>query len=797
MSQKKRERSDSSPSPAATDPASIRNIAVVGHTGVGKTTLIEELLAATGTIAKAGAVADGNTVCDHDPSAIARQRSVSLACAPLHVDGVKVNLLDTPGYPDFVGELRAGLRGADAALFVVSAVNGLDMATQQLWEECAAVNMPRAIALTRLDHPQADFDETVALCRRMFTDDIMPLYLPLLDDDGAKVAGLIGLISRRIYDYSDGHPPRSSDPEPVHLEAITEARDALVEAIIAESEDESLMDRYLAGERIDASSLIDDLETAVARGTFHPVIPVNATTGVGLDAIVEVMTRAFPAPLDAQLPTVTTIDGEAAAPLTCDPDGPLAAEVIKTTVDPYMGRVSLVRVFSGTLRPDTHVHISGHGLTARGHPDHDAHERISHLYTPLGAELHETGHCLAGDICAVTKSGTAETGDTISAKDTPLLLRPWSMPEPQLPVAVVTATSADEDALAKNLNRLVAADPTLRLEHNAETRQTVLWCMGESHADVTLDRLRTGSIHVDTEPVRVPLRQTFTRPAEGTGRHVKQSGGHGQYGVCRIEVEPLPRGAGFTFTSRIVGGAISAQFVASVEKGIRSQMQRGLVNDHPVIDIGVTVTDGKTHPVDSSDAAFQAAGASALRDAAENGGITLLEPVDHVAITVADGYVGTVMSDLATRRGRVLGTETDEYDRAVIRAEVPASELLRYAIELRSMTAGSGWFRRQFLRYEPMPPKLAEAAMAGLARFRQLRDAGVGRAVTIGIDQDLVDHSITVVINGLQIRFTVAIGVDQVRGRPVGVLGHFNRVQLAVAVYVHPVDLFIAHCQPL
>lgn len=407
---------------------------------------------------------------------------------------------------------------------------------------------------------------------------------------------------------------------------------------------------------------------------------------------------------------MTGVDGTPRPPLACDPDGPLVAEVVKTTIDRHVGRVSLVRVFSGTLRPEQTVHVSGHGLAERGHPDHDADERVGHIYTPLGAALREVSACVAGDICAITKSGSAETGDTISAKDEPLLVAPWEMPEPLLPVAIVARSRSDEDALARNLARLVAGDPTLRLERNAETHQLVLWCMGEAHADVVLDRLRAGGVDLDTEPVRVALRETFTTSAKGHGRHVKQSGGHGQYAVCDIEVEPLPRGAGFEFVDRVVGGAVPHNYIPSVEKGVRAQMERGLVAGYPVVDLRVTLFDGKAHSVDSSDAAFQTAGALALRDAAEKGQPTLLEPIDEVTIRVPDPSVGAVMGDLSGRRGRVLGTEPDPdgEGRTLVRAEVPATELLRYAVELRSMTSGTGTFRRSFVRYDPMPPHLAD-----------------------------------------------------------------------------------------
>ncbi|MEV6801468.1 elongation factor G-like protein EF-G2 [Micromonospora rifamycinica] len=705
MAQKNQEKGSTGGLPAATTPDRVRNVVLVGHSGAGKTTLVEALLAASGTIDRAGSVTAGTTVGDHDPAAVRQQRSVALSCAPLEHAGVRVNLLDTPGYGDFVGELRAGLRAADAALFVVSAVDGMDAATAALWEECAAVDLPRAVAVARLDHPRADFDEAVALCQRVFGDNVLPLHLPMLGDDGESVAGLLALVTRRVHDYSAGLPATVREPDPQHLPAIAESRGELIEGIIAESEDETLMDRYLDGAEIETGVLVDDLEKAVARGHFYPVLPVCAATGVGLDVLLDALVSAFPPPLARPLPAVTGPDGSPRPPLAGDPDGPLVAEVVRTTVDRHLGRICLVRVFSGTLRPEQTVHVSGHGRADRGHPDHDTDERIGHVYRPLGAALREVAGCAAGDICAITRVGGAETGDTVSAKDDPLLIAPWEMPEPLLPVAVAARRPGDADALARSLDRLIVGDPTLRLERNPQTHQLVLWCMGEAHADVVLDRLRAGGAELDTEPVRVPLRETFTLAATGHGRHVKQSGGHGQYAVCDIEVEPLPRGGGFEFVDRVVGGAVPHHFVPAVEKGVRAQLARGPLAGQPVVDVRVTLVDGRAHSVDSSDAAFQAAGALALRDAAERGGPALLEPVDTVVVRVADSAVGAVLGDLSGRRGRVLGTESDPdaEGRTLIRAEVPALELLRYAVELRSLTAGTGTFRRTFSHYTPTP----------------------------------------------------------------------------------------------
>jgi elongation factor G len=710
MAQKNQEKGVTGPAPVVKEPGRVRNVVLVGHSGAGKTTLVESLLAATGTIARAGSVTEGTTVGDHDPAAVRQQRSVALSAVALMHDEIKVNLLDTPGYADFVGEVRAGLRAADAALFVVSAVDGVDEATAALWEECAAVGLPRAVAVSRLDHQRADLDETLAACRRAFGDNVLPLYLPLHSDDGESVVGLLGLIGQRVYDYTDGHPASVRDPDPEHLSVIEPARNELIEGIIAESEDETLMERYLGGETIEESVLVEDLETAVARGAFHPVVPVCGPTQVGLDALLEVLTRAFPTAGEHPPPPVTGLDGSPREPLTADPAGPLAAQVVKTTIDPYVGRVSLIRVFSGTLRPDSTVHIAGHGMAGRGRADHDSDERVAHLYSPLGASQREVPVCVAGDICAITKSSSAETGDTISAKDDPLLVAPWEMPEPLLPVAIVAKSRADEDALAKNLSRLVAGDPTMRLERNPETRQQVLWCMGEAHADVVLERLRTGGAEVATEPVRVALRETFSVTSTGHGRHVKQSGGHGQYGVCDIRVEPLERGAGYEFASEVVGGAVPTNYIPSVDKGVRAQMERGLVAGYPVVDVKVVVFDGKAHSVDSSDAAFQTAGGLALKEAAAAGQMVLLEPVDEVTIRIPDTYVGAVMGDLSGRRGRVQGTEQDPAggDKTLVKAEVPATELVRYAVELRAMTSGAGTFSRRFVRYDPMPSHLAE-----------------------------------------------------------------------------------------
>jgi elongation factor G len=693
--------------PAAGQHSSVRNVVLVGHSGAGKTTLVEALLVATGTIQRAGRVEDGTTVSDFDEVEIRQQRSVNLTLAPLTHAGIKVNLLDTPGYADFTGDLRAGLRAADAALFAVPATEGVDGLARMLWEECAAVGMPRAVVITKIDHQRADFDQALAACRAAFGDSVAPLYLPVSDAKG-EVSGLIGLLSGRLFDYSGG-TRTEGDPDPADAGRVEELRGSLIEGIIQESEDESLMDAYLGGEEIDPKSLIEDLEKAVARGSFYPVLAASSPHGIGMAELLEVVTQAFPAPGERPLPAITTLDGKPVTGLGSDPDGPLLAEVVKTTADPYVGRVSLVRVFSGTLRPDVAIHVSGHGLAERGHADHDADERVGALTSPLGKQQRPVSACPAGDICAVAKLTSAETGDTLSSKEQPLLMEPWSMPEPLLPVAITAKSKADEDKLSQALGRLVAEDPTLRLENNPETRQLVLWCMGEAHADLLLDRLSSRyGVAVEKTELRVALRETVGGKAQGLGRNVKQTGGHGEFGIAHIEVEPLPSGSGFEFVDKIVGGVVPRQFIPSVEKGVRAQLEQGVAAGYPMVDVRVTLYDGKAHSVDSSDMAFQKAGRAALRDAAEKAKVLLLEPVDELSVLVDDDYVGAVMSDLSSRRGRVLGTEPVAGGRTLVKAEVPELELTRYAIDLRSMSHGTGSFTRSYLRYEPLPAHQAE-----------------------------------------------------------------------------------------
>ncbi|WP_076258791.1 elongation factor G-like protein EF-G2 [Intrasporangium flavum] len=685
-------RSDLPAAPSPASPQDIRNVVLVGPGGAGKTALFEALLAARVPGQRTG----GPGTTDH-------VRTTTLTTASFDSGGVALNLLDTPGYPDFVGELRAGLRAADAAVFVVSGADDIDRPVSLLWRECAAVGMPRAVVVTHLDQPRADFATTVETCRRTFGD-ARATHWPVLE--GGVVTGVVGLLTGET---SDEHE---------------EARSALIESVIEESEDATLLDRYLEGETLDTASLLADLRTAVELGSFFPILPVSPLTGAGVEELLGIIERAFPDPTVHPLPMVTSPAGGQVSGVTCDPDAPLVAEVVRTTTDPYVGRLSLVRIFSGTLRVDDTVHVSGHlgdfvGHDVAGHPAHDDDERVGPLASPFGDAHRPRGNAIAGELVLVSKLTRAETSDTLSSPDRPAVVAPWLLPEPQLPVAIRAATKSDEDKLAGALQRIVAEDVTVRLDHSAETDQVVLWTMGQAHVDDLIGRLadRYG-VTVEAEPYRTALRETFVRTCSVQGRHVKQSGGHGQYAVCSIRIEPLPRGSGFEFVDKVVGGSVPRQFIPSVEKGARHQLEKGLLTGHPVVDVRVTLVDGKAHSVDSSDVAFQTAAALALKEAANESTMALLEPIDRVDITIADEYLGAVMSDLRGRRGQVLGTEPadavgDDGGWTVVHAEVPAAELSRYPIDLRSVSHGTGSFTREPARHDLLPADKAKDLLRG------------------------------------------------------------------------------------
>ena len=693
--------------PVVTDTTRIRNVVLVGPSGAGKSRLFDHVVDAL--------------VPGHAPRG-QTEPTTGLRAATLANGSVVMTLVDAPGNPDFVGEVRAGLRAADAALFVVSAADGADAQSRALWHECAVVGMPRAVVITQLDARDADYLATLEDCRAHFGPGIQPLGVPVPGDQGA-VTSIADLLLGEIHDYSGGR--RSVRPAgPEHAEVFDAHRPELIEGIIEESEDSGLMDRYLEGEQLDFETLEKDLLTAIAHGTFHPVLPVSAETGAGVGVLLHLVEAAFPHPGLHPLPSVTPIGGGAAVEVSADPDGPLVAEVVHTRSDAYVGHLSLVRVFSGTLRADRPVHVSGHlellGVpTGEGHAAHDDDVRPGAIAAPFDGELLTKTQAVAGEVVVVTKLATAQTSDSLSDPDRPLLVTPWALPEALLPAAVAATSRADEDKMPVAFRELACGGPALRTEHTPGTGQVVLWTTGPAHLDLVLHRLRSRyNVDVERVPVKVAMKETAVTRAEAQGRHVKQSGGHGQFAVCHLVMEPLPRGSGVQFEEVVVGGAVPRQFIGSVEKGVHSQLEKGLLAGWPVVDVKVTLTDGKAHSVDSSDVAFQTAAGLALRELASPSTVCLLEPIDTVHVTVDDEFLGAVMTDIGTRRGQIIGSAPadDEEGRSVLEAAVPQLELLDYAIALRSLAHGTGTFHREPRGYEVLPERLAREHVEAAAR---------------------------------------------------------------------------------
>ena len=675
-------------------PDDVRNVVLIGNAGSGKTSLFEQLLRAR--------------VAGYRGEKDDAERLSQLYLASLVTGSTMVNLLDAPGHPDFVSELRAGIRAADAAIFVLSASDGIDGAARALWDECAEANLPRVIALTKMDAAHTDFDSLVEEVKEQLGEGVLPTHVPV--GSGAGITGTVGVLSRRYRVYTDGEPVIHED-DTSHDDLVAAHRGPMIEGLIQEADDAELMDAYLEGTDPGREYLLNDLRKATAHANLYPLIPVVASTGVGTDELLSLIEHGFPTPSLHANPEMTKLDGSSAGPAPSDPDGPLCAQVIRTTTDPFAGRLSMVRIFSGTIKTDDVVHVSGHrshflGKEDEAHPDHDGEERIGMIQQAVGTELKPKTSAIAGEIVMLPKLTTAETGDTLSGRDAVVVVPNWRMPDPLLPLAIKAASRNDEDKLGAALNRLAVEDTNVRLARGAED-QLVLWTTGQAHADLLLGRLKERyGVNVVQEDVKIALRETLVGSATAQGRHVKQSGGHGQYAVCSITVEPLERGAGFEFVDKVVGGAVPRQFIPSVEKGVKAQMEKGVVAGYPMVDIRVTLFDGKSHSVDSSDMAFQLAGAHALKEAATNAAIVaLLEPVDLVEIAVGLEYQGAVMTDISGRRGQMLGSDT-EGRKVIIKALIPQLELARYAIDLRGIGHGSGTFTREFHGYEVLPGNL-------------------------------------------------------------------------------------------
>ena len=683
----------------------IRNVALVGHGGAGKTTLAEALLVRAGAVPRAGKVDDGTSLLDTEPESIKRRMSLSLAIAPFEWtgddgNGYKVNLIDTPGYLDFEGEIDAAFSVADLAVFVVSAVEGVEVQTERLWRKAVVLGLPRIIFVSKEDKDRADFHGVLDQLRAAFGQGITPLEIPL--GEAETLHGVADVLSEAAFEYEpSGQHHTGAVPADVADEEHA-LHDALLEEIV--SGDDAQLERYLSGDTPSVAELERTLAHEVLDCLEFPVLLGSAVTGVGIDRLADFICELGPSPTDRPAPVTA---GDNVVSVAADPSGKPLVYVFKTIADPYIGQLSVFKVLSGAVHTDDRLLNSGHG----------GEERMHAMFVLRGKEQLPATEAVAGDIAAVAKLSNTHTGDTLAPKGTPVKVVPPPRPSPQYGIAIVPHTQADDDKMGNALARLRAEDPSLWVQRVEETGQTVLRGVGDTHVTVAIERMaRKFGVNVDTADVRVAYRETINGPAGAEGKLKKQSGGHGQFAVVNLRVAPLPRGDGFTFTDAVVGGSIPRNYMGSVQAGIEETMVRGGVHGFPVVDVAVECHDGKYHSVDSSDMAFKTAASLGFRDAMAAAGIVVLEPISLLRVSVPRAYSGDVMGDITARRGRVQGTTATEHGENEIEALVPASELQRYAIDLRSITGGRGQFTVQHDHYDVLPAHLIEKAKQSLPK---------------------------------------------------------------------------------
>ena len=671
----------------------IRNVALVGSQGSGKTTLAEAMLYRAGVIDRTGSVEDGTSICDFTPEEKAAHHSQSLALANFEWQGHKINLLDTPGAPDYAGDLHAALQVADLLVFVIDASSGVDHRATAIWHQAADAGLPRIVFINKLDREHANFQTVLSDLQEAFGAGIAPLELPI--GEGADFHGIADLLTDKAYIYDSGAAEEAEIPSEMEaLEATV--HEQLIEGIVVA--DDTMLEQYLEGNIPDTSQLEEVLSRGVVDGSVFPVVCGSATGPIAVDRLANFLVEIGPPPTSRKIPvTMSDITTEP----ECNPQADQLAFVFKTISDDYVGQISLFRVLSGTIRRDDNLNNSTNNNS----------ERLRGLVSLLGGSTNDIGEIAAGDIGGVTKLQQTRTTDTLTnAGQAVVQLEPW--PAPVLAYGIVPTTRAAEDKLGTGLRRLTDEDPSLHLERNDETHQTLLWGLGDAHLRLALARLERMGIEIDTEELRVPYRQTVTGNGDAEGKHKKQSGGHGQFGVAFVRIEPLPRGGGFEFINAVTGGSIPRGYIPAVETGIRDGMSNGADLGFPIVDVKATVYDGKHHSVDSSEFSFTMAGKLAFNAAFAQANPVVLEPMAQVEITVAAEYQGDVMGDLSSRRGQLQGTDAGPWGQQVIHAIVPEAELVRYAIELRSLTGGRASFTSKRVGYEILNGALPEAATA-------------------------------------------------------------------------------------
>ncbi len=682
----------------AYDTGSIRNVAVVGHGGAGKTQLIAALLYAAGATPRLGRVDDGTTVTDYDDEEIARQHTLSATLAWAEWNKTKINFIDTPGMGNFLSEARAALRVADAAMVVVDAVAGVEVQTEKVWAEAESLGLPRLVVLNRLDRERASLDRTLIAIKESLSRAVIPIQLPLGEERHFK--GVVDLVSMKAWTAAaDGSGKMTEGPVPAAIaDAASIAREQLIETV-AEADD-SLMERFFEAGTLTQEELVRGLRDATLSGRVTPLVCAAGLPNIGATALLDAIVEYLPAPANRSF---TAVDTKTGSETTVVPDAsaPYAAFVWKTMADPFAGRITLFRVMRGTLRSD----VSAHNLTR------DTSERLGHLTIMQGKTPTNAPELRAGDLGAVAKLKDTLTNDTLAEKGG-LRIAPIAFPEPVLSYAIEPKSRGDEDKISTSMHRLEEEDPTIRYARDPQTKELLLSGQGQMHIEVTVAKLkRRFGVEVNLKPPRIPYRETITAPVEAHGRHKKQTGGHGQFGDCKIRMQPLARGADFEFADDIFGGAIPRQFVPAVEKGIQDARLRGFLAGYPVVDFRVTVYDGSYHPVDSNELSFKMAGSLAFKDGMSRARPTILEPVMSVEISAPSEYAGDLMGDLNGQRGRISGMDTRGVT-TLVRAQVPMAEMLTYEQHLTSATGGRGSYHMEYSHYEEVPTHLQQKIIA-------------------------------------------------------------------------------------
>ncbi len=674
-------------------PEKVRNIALVGHGGSGKTTLAEAMLFVGGAISRMGRVEQGTTVFDHDPEEIDREISLGLSVATVDWKGTRVNIIDTPGSSDFVGDARSGLRAADLALFCVSGVDGVEVQTEQLWKAAGEEGIPRAVVVTKLDRERASFQRVIDELRGAFGKAIAPIQAPIGQEHDFR--GLVRVATERAYEYADGSKTGKQIDLPDEVgDRVHDAHTSLIETVV-ETDDE-MMEAYFEGKEPSRDQVVATIHSGILSGDIDPVLITSAEKLIGIDTLLEFVADYGPNPLERAIPPLS--DGDSPEP---SGDGPFLAYVFKTISDPFVGRISLFRIFSGTAKADQELEIARGGRV-----------RLHNLFKLQGKEHHDVSELPVGGIGAVAKVEGLHPGDTIRSQGLTAVIEPIAYPRPVAELAIVPRSHHDEEKLSTALHRIEESDPTIKVERRPETGETILAGLGDTHLDVTLARIqRMFGVEIDASLPKIPYRETITGSAEAEGKHKKQTGGRGQFGVAKVRFAPKPRGSGYEFIDSIKGGAIPRGFIPAVNKGIQEALERGPLANYPVIDVSAEVFDGKYHSVDSDEMSFRMAGIQAFRAASSQLRPVLLEPVMKVVVTVPEEHLGDVMGDINSKRGRVLGMEGDGSLRSVA-AEVPMSEMQQYPAELRSITSGRGTFDVEFDHYAEVPHSEAQNVIA-------------------------------------------------------------------------------------